>query len=202
MKQIKSIIIIIFFFSVSVLGFAQDNKDKVTVYLFSGKGCPHCEKEKEFLKKLQNKYPYLEVKEFEVWENEENRKLLEKLSKELNINASFLPITIIGKKHFIGFLDEKTSGRDIEKAIIFAYQNGYEDILIDAKPSKIPETIEVTFLGEIKIKNLSLPLLTIVLAAIDGFNPCAMWVLLMLISFLMAIQDRKKMVFLGSIFYF
>lgn len=62
------------------------------------------------------------------------------------------------------------------------------------------DVVTVPFFGEIKVANFSLPLLTIVIAAIDGFNPCAMWILLFLISLLLGMQNRKKMWILGSAF--
>lgn len=66
--------------------------------------------------------------------------------------------------------------------------------------STIPSTITVPVFGEIKTKNLSLPLFTILLGALDGFNPCAMWTLLFLISLLLGMKDRKRMWILGSAF--
>jgi thiol-disulfide isomerase/thioredoxin len=39
------------------------------VTLFWGEGCPHCEKEKEFLNGLVRKHPGLTVKDYEVWRN-------------------------------------------------------------------------------------------------------------------------------------
>ncbi|MFA6410919.1 MAG: hypothetical protein WCW26_05105, partial [Candidatus Buchananbacteria bacterium] len=48
----------------------------------------------------------------------------------------------------------------------------------------------------------SLPVLTLVIAGLDSFNPCAMWVLLFLISLLFGMKDRKKMLILGLAFLF
>jgi len=45
-----------------------------------------------------------------------------------------------------------------------------------------------------------LPILTIVIAGLDGFNPCAMWVLIFLISLLLGMENKKKMWLLGSSF--
>jgi len=50
------------------------------------------------------------------------------------------------------------------------------------------------------LEQLSLPALTVVLGFLDGFNPCAMWVLLFLISLLLDMKDRKKMWILGLAF--
>ena len=66
--------------------------------------------------------------------------------------------------------------------------------------SPIPEKITIPILGEIETKSLPLPLFTVLLGALDGFNPCAMWVLLFLISMLLHMKDRKRMWILGSVF--
>ncbi|MFA4834129.1 MAG: hypothetical protein WC619_04780 [Patescibacteria group bacterium] len=68
------------------------------------------------------------------------------------------------------------------------------------KSPDLPETINVPILGEVKVKGLSLPVFTVIIGALDGFNPCAMWVLLFLISLLLGMKDRKKMWILGSSF--
>ncbi|MBD3362316.1 hypothetical protein GF362_01195 [Candidatus Dojkabacteria bacterium] len=59
---------------------------------------------------------------------------------------------------------------------------------------------EVPILGEITAGDFSLPVLTIILGVLDGFNPCAMWALLFLISLLLGMKDRKRMWILGIAF--
>ena len=65
---------------------------------------------------------------------------------------------------------------------------------------KVGNTVAVPLLGEINPQNFSLPVLTIIMAAIDGFNPCAMWVLLFLINLLFNMKNKFKMWTLGSAF--
>ena len=67
-------------------------------------------------------------------------------------------------------------------------------------PTKIEQNYEVPILGKIKAKEVSLPILAVVLGLVDGFNPCAMWILVFLISMLFGMKDRKKMWILGSTF--
>jgi len=64
----------------------------------------------------------------------------------------------------------------------------------------VPDAIKLPLFGTINPKTLSLPLLTFFIALVDGFNPCAMWVLLFLISLLLGFKDRKRMWILGSTF--
>ena len=69
-----------------------------------------------------------------------------------------------------------------------------------AEESALPETIGLPVFGQFNARDASLPVLTVVLAAIDGFNPCAMWVLAILIGFLLGVEDRRRMWTLGLVF--
>jgi glutaredoxin len=66
----------------------------------------------------------------------------------------------------------------------------------------LEKKINIPFFGEVSIKNFSLPLLTIVIAFLDGFNPCAMWVLLFLVSLLFGIENKKRLWTFGLVFLF
>ena len=60
--------------------------------------------------------------------------------------------------------------------------------------------IEVPLFGVVETKNLTLPVIAILIGLVDGFNPCAMWVLLFLISMLIGMKDKRKMIILGTAF--
>jgi len=71
---------------------------------------------------------------------------------------------------------------------------------VDPTLNVLDTSISVPVVGNISIRSLSLPTLTVLVAFLDGFNPCAMWVLLFLISLLLGMKDRKRMWILGSTF--
>ena len=73
-----------------------------------------------------------------------------------------------------------------------------EEVIEEKSP--IPDSISFPIIGEVQTKNLSLPVFTIVIAALDGFNPCAMWVLIFLITLLIGIHSRIKRWLLGTTF--
>lgn len=64
----------------------------------------------------------------------------------------------------------------------------------------LPKTLDVPLVGTVTLADLSLPALTVLLAAIDGFNPCAMWTLVFLIGLLLGLGDRFRMWLLGGTF--
>ncbi len=71
----------------------------------------------------------------------------------------------------------------------------------DTKDSdQTDENVTVPVLGKINAKKVSLPILAVVLGFVDGFNPCAMWILIFLITMLFNMKDIKKMWILGLTF--
>ena len=201
----------IFLLLFSLSGGAQAKENKVTLYFFWGKACPHCAREEVFLTQLAEKYDRLEIRSFEITSSRENAKLLAKIGKELAIDTSGVPFTAVGKYHFVGFLSEETTGKEIEAAVECALTTGCRDLvgeIINAngnqkavgKSKPAPDSIELPFVGTVSIKNFSLPALTFLIAFLDGFNPCAMWVLLFLVSLLLGMKDRKRMWLLGITF--
>jgi len=189
----------------------------VNVYLFSRNGCPHCVAEKTFLKELLKKDTYQRVKivEFEVMSDVRNAELFSKVGNYFNVAVGGVPFTVVGSKYVVGYLNDETSGKQIE-----AYINGVmsgldKDVIYDLvkgslKPkeqklspdiaAQLPTKLKLPLFGEVALKELSLPALTFVIALFDGLNPCAMWVLLFLISMLLGMGDRKKMWLLGGTF--
>jgi len=185
-------------------------QEKVSLHLFWSYGCPHCQKEKIFLAKLVEKYPQLEIKDYEVSSSQTNAALLKKAGDFLGVNVSGVPFTVIGQEYFVGYLNDETTGKEIEAAVNYALENDCQDVVgslfsrnEESDQDKVKgatDIIEVPIFGQLDTKKLSLPVLTFVIALLDGFNPCAMWVLLFLISLLLGMKDKKKMWVLGSVF--
>ena len=165
--------------------------NKITLQFFWAIGCPHCAKEKVFLQKMQVKYPNLEIRDYEISRNRKNLERLISTGKKLNADVSGVPFTVIGKNYLIGYGSDETSGLKIENYIKLNSE-------IDAE--EVSDEVKLPFFGKISAKNLSLPAFTFVIALADGFNPCAMWVLVFLISLLIGMHDKFKMVVLGSVF--
>ncbi|MBN1263054.1 MAG: hypothetical protein JW991_01730 [Candidatus Pacebacteria bacterium] len=196
-----------FFFLFLALPIRAEN-GKVNLYFFWAYGCPHCANEKTFLESLGKKYPQLTINDYEVTGNKKNLELLKKIGQELSVNVSGVPFTVIGKQDFAGYYNDETTGKKIEEAVECAVRNGCEDLVVDLttagdqqpEQKTVLKSVRLPIIGELEIKNLSLPVLTFVLALLDGFNPCAMWILLFLISLLLGMKDRKRMWILGTAF--
>jgi hypothetical protein len=99
-------------------------------------------------------------------------------------------------------MDVVSKVKNNEKETFSAQKTGI--ILVDGKDITISNESDyeksIPLLGKINIQNVSLPLVSIVIGLVDGFNPCAMWVLLFLITMLFNMKDKKKMWILGITF--
>ncbi|MCL4502000.1 MAG: hypothetical protein M1438_09100 [Deltaproteobacteria bacterium] len=189
---------------------AAAGQQTVNIYLFWTEGCPHCAREKEFLAKLAAKDRQIEVILLELTKSRDNRDLFGKVGRELHANISGVPFTVVGERYFIGWLDEDSTGAAIAQAVEEARRTFAPDVVagLMARPAApmppekqaIPEKLPVPWFGEIEIKYLSLGLITLIIGLLDGFNPCAMWVLVFLINLLLGLEDRRKMWLFGGTF--
>ena len=160
-------------------------------------GCPHCEEQRPFNDKLAQKYPSIQIVEHDAATPQGSALLSEKL-EELGIeDEPEFPITIITiseNQVFIdgwvsgGWVSEETTGKKIEEAL--------QQCLAGNCPPPAGEEpgdgIVLPFWGEIVPGDYSLPALAVILGLVDGFNPCAMWVLVYLISLIATLRDRKR----------
>ena len=210
MKKIKYIIIVLLLSILFPITAKADNV--VNMYLFYGDGCPHCAEEEEFLKDYLDKEKSARLIKYEIWHSSENRDILIKVQNKLNNHENGVPYLIIGDHVLVGYIDGITDLKIKKYVKKYKKDKNYVDkvnkILKDEKidiqeikPSKEEvEDIDIPLLGKVSPKSVSLPLLALVLGLVDGFNPCAMWILLFLITMLINTKDRKKMWILGLTF--
>lgn len=213
MKKIYLFILfLLLFLPVIVMG-----KEVPNIYLFYSDSCPHCKAEKEYLKELKKKRK-VNIYEYEVTNNATNAIWLDNVKETLKDDNDYVPYTVIGTTSITGYNDntkfrieklleecEKKSCEDIVskvkkegKAIVLEKEEEPEEIVKENQ--KEDTTFVLPILGKIDGKKISLPLVAVVIGLVDGFNPCAMWVLIFLISMLLGMKDRKKMWLIGITF--
>jgi len=172
-----------------------------TVHFFYGETCPHCHKAEVFLEGLEEKYPDLEIRSYEVFGDRKNADLFLKLLEDCGEEKKLrVPAIFIGNEVVIGFL-EGTSESIIEKKIENCLEKNCSGLA--QKTESCPtegQIISLPFIGQTNLSKFSLPVLTVIIGGIDGFNPCAMWVLVFLLALLINIKSRKKMWLIGGAF--
>ncbi len=159
--------------------------------LFWGDGCPHCEAEWEFLASLGADFPDLEVIGYEVWHSETNRAVMIQLLAERGEEPSGVPTTIFGDEMWIGFSD--STARQIEDAVAAAFGD-------DDAPANPSETIDLPLIGERDVGSTSLFVSTLLIAFVDGFNPCSLWALSILLALVLRTGSRRRVIAVGTTF--
>ncbi len=180
---------------------------EVKAYLFWQQGCPYCERAKVALAEIGADVPDFTLVQIELGVSAENDALFEKAVERLGIQRPAVPLFVIGDQAVLGFSTGTGTAMRYRGLISGCSAVPCIDLLAADRVAprvagEVPlaQPIEVPFLGAISPATLSLPILTVTLAAVDGFNPCAMWVLAILIGLLLGVEDRWRMWTLGLVF--
>ena len=160
--------------------------------IFTKPGCPHCARAREFLSRLQNEYPDIRVTEHVVPNDHDQLVRLFRLSEEHGIEHPGAPTFLICKNLLLGFDTDQTTGAQIKELLGLT--------TVANTGSEAPGKIDSSWFGTISVDRLGLPAFTFAIGLIDGFNPCAMWVLLMLLSVLVNLRDRKRLLLIAGTF--
>lgn len=146
-KIVMSLIIALFLFMPFVVSADETDapettaaKEKVNVYLFRGEGCPHCEEAIEWFDNTLSKDDEYSSKynlvSYEVWYDETNSALMEKVAESLETSANGVPFIVIGDRYFSGF-SASSSPDQIKDAINAAYDNAdYQDVVSSVQNGK------------------------------------------------------------------
>lgn len=185
-----------------------------TIYMFGREDCGFCAAQEVFLNEADVNWEYLDV----VTDAEASR-LFNQVAEKHGL-AKVTPLTVVGESVFQGFDSAETTGANI----LAAYKrqadspvNTLATHLADAPVQTITPgagcdedgeecnvdqsfVFDLPIIGLTDLKSFSLFSLAAVLGVIDGFNPCAMWVLITFLILLSQAGSRRKMVFLAGLF--
>lgn len=207
MKKIFYILLtLILFIPITIFG----SEKQMNLYLFYGDGCPHCAEEEKFLNEYLKDKDNISLYKYEVWYNEENIQKYADIHEILNDNNNGIPYLVIGNTAIVGYDEEFTPTR-IESIINYYTHMEYKDEvgiylgLVEETEEKIEgekykeEDISVPIINK-NAKEVPIILSAILIGIVDGFNPCAMWILIFLISMLLGMTNTKRKWALGITF--
>lgn len=190
---------------------------KTGVVVFVRSGCTHCEAEEAFLKEQLATRKDFSVTYYRL-ENPEDRNVWIKFTERVG-SSKVTPITVIGNKYVIGFDKPETTGREliglIEKADKTGTPTDLENLSINSAAgasstcdgeglvpcsTKPSYSVTLPFIGKIDTQKYPLLILSALFGFFDGFNPCAMWVLITFLMILLQVGNRRKMVLFAGTF--
>lgn len=174
---------------------------KIELYFFWSKTCPHCTLARPVIEQIGVETPWLSLHSFPI-EEKANKKLYIKMAQMMGQEASSVPGFLFCGVMRVGF-DELTTPallREMLDSCHQFYQSLSPNQSVPAPVLEEDNLISLPGFGVVDTQELSLPLLTIVLAGLDSFNPCAFFVLLFLLSLLVHARNRKRMALIGGLF--
>jgi glutaredoxin len=201
----------------------QADAEKLAIYIFWGDGCPHCALAKPFLEGLADQNPSIELYEFEIYYVEENQKFFADLCTLYGIEPRYVPTIFIGERYWEGYNDQikLEIQAEVDRCLvdgcpdkgIALFTEGRETptASVESTPevaaTEVPDgstesgrVIKLPLIGEIDLSNEGLFLSTLLIAFVDGFNPCSIWVLSMLLAITLHTGSRKKVLLIGLVF--
>ncbi len=209
---------------VSAIAGANSNSEKagtstLAIEVFVRQGCPHCAKAEAFLEKFANQRPDLQIDIHDVAREPEALQNLVELFKRKQLGAVRVPAFYVHDQLLVGYSDEATTGQWLRNEIAAAEREGQqahettgscEAAAVETCGSS-NESVQTTsphneiynmdFLGfRLSLDEVGLPLFSIAMGLLDGFNPCSMWVLILMISLLAPMQDRARMLAVAGTF--
>lgn len=184
----------------SSLSIAQEMGSETTLYFFWGEGCFHCEEVKVDIQKWEQNYPDLIVKSYEVFDNEENKEFFEKKAAELGSNARGVPAYILGDNIWFGTSNIGEAEEKLKSIFNSDSANNIDSTVNQSISDNSENTIEFPLIGQINLENTSIVVTTFLIALIDGFNPCSLWVLTFLLNFIIYSGSRKRVLLVGLTF--
>jgi glutaredoxin len=163
-----------------------------SIEVFSRQGCPHCKTAYQALDNLTSLHPELRVSKRDIQQTPANWARFVSLNEAHKIDKPGVPSFYMCGHFWVGFDHVFTP----QQILIYS---GLEktDRRNDVSPSN---SVRMPIFGDITAQQYGLPLFTVATGLLDGFNPCAMWVLMFLLSMLVNVKSRKRMVIIAGTF--
>ncbi len=184
------------------------------IEVFVRNGCPHCAKAELFLQALKREHPALEIVIHDVAQEPAALEQLQILAKNQRLGTVRVPAFQIGGQLIVGFSDEITTGQLIRGALAQAQTSKNQNTSgsCEAEQSlsceagaevstQAAQPFMLDFFGRrLSLDEVGLPLFTLAMGLLDGFNPCSLWVLILMISLLAPMNNRLRMFAIAGTF--
>jgi len=175
-----------------------DGQLEVQLYFFWSLTCPHCTAAHPHVAAIPQTRPWVRLHEFELSRSKENILRFELMAARAGGEPEGVPTFIFCGEMLSGWDSPEGMGAELTRRLDACRARSSERVP-QAGPAAA-ERIELPFVGSVNAADLSLPALTLVLAGLDAFNPCAFFVLLFLLSMIAHQKSRSRMLLIGSVF--
>ncbi|MEJ2439979.1 MAG: hypothetical protein P8Z72_09960 [Gammaproteobacteria bacterium] len=185
--------------------FQRDSAGKpiISFYFYWSNQCPHCAAALPVVHDLAVLHPDLSLHSYQLVGQPDNVARYQVMASALGEEARSVPAFFLCNTMLTGF-DPQVTPRQLESLFDRCKQHitthtslaGFNGM----QPS--PIVMHLPYFGAIEAGVSSLPLITVLIAGVDAFNPCAFFVLLFLLSLMLHSGGRRRMLLVGGIFVF
>ncbi|MDD5623388.1 MAG: glutaredoxin domain-containing protein [Candidatus Peribacteraceae bacterium] len=187
------------------------------IVAFVSDNCPHCAAFKAYAAAQKWKVELHEITQAE------SQQLFARVQERAPTLQQGVPTIVVNGHVIQGYKDDATTGVKIATLLRVMRERPGESLsfsafLASAQHVEVETTegtctkgctvdldafiFHIPLIGEVDLSLLSLPMLSILVGFLDGFNPCAMWVLITLLTLLIATRDPRKVWMIGGMFLF
>lgn len=190
----------------SALPWTTEAAPPPTLDFYTRPGCPRCAEASSHLEQLVREHPELIVVRHDVVREPQALARLRELSAREHLPTAGVPAFVFQERLLVGFEGTQTPERlrallagqtlaSDQASTCAAEPTGCEQAVSPAM-----DEVELPLLGRVSVERLGLPLFTIAIGLLDGFNPCATWVLLFLLAMLVNLNSRPRMLLIAATF--
>lgn len=177
------------------LTFDDNGQPEVQLYYFWSLTCPHCTAAHPYIEEIPKGRPWVILHALELSRNDDNVRQYQNMAQQLGEPAASVPAFLLCGEMHVGWDSDKTTGVMLRRRLDECHARAVNG---QATKNRQNEALRLPLLGD--LDTLSLPVLTLALAGLDAFNPCAFFVLLFLLSMMAHQKSRKRMLLIGGIF--
>lgn len=183
------------------LATGADGQPEVQLYFFWALTCPHCTEAHPHIEAIARDRPWVRLHALELSRSQENVQLYQDLAGRLGESAASVPAMLFCAEMQVGWDADATTGAFLRQRLDACRARALgQDSGAAPEPASPPPSLDLPLIGPVDPGDLSLPLITLILAGLDAFNPCAFFVLLFLLSMLVHQKNRRRMQLIGGLF--
>jgi hypothetical protein len=170
---------------------AEAAQDGVDLHVFWSVDCPVCIRQKPWIDSLKDRFDGLRVVELELSESDRHHALFAEMAAERSVRPDHVPTLMLGRRAWVG--DSPALRAEVEATI--------EAALTGADPPPAENAaLRLPLVGELEFAAAPALALTVLIAFVDGFNPCSVWVLMLLLGMVIASGSRRRVAVVGVSF--
>ena len=184
----------------SALWYQQQANGEISVKLwfFWSSECKHCQHARPVIESFSRENAWLQVESRELIGQPENRALFREMASRFGQQALSVPAFFYCRTMLTGFDSEETTGKLLLKQLKTCKRGLEQGAALPG--TRLAGQQEMSTVMGIDTNELPLPLLTVIIAGLDAFNPCAFFILLFLLSLVIHVNSRRRMLLIGGVF--